>query len=175
MTSPHTGPSRTGRQARLRCCDTADWSRQTFRAYRNAQFARACSVRPNKTRTAINCTSRNRRAAIKGFADAGSDGINPPRPDWLRPGVKDMVTGAVAWRSSPTRYRGQVTWRCTPTTAPRQVGRSSIRPLLHLAQRVSKGGNFVPVAHVGRLGSAIDENPAIAQSCSRRRRPLPRL
>ena len=55
---------------------------------------------------AVNCVgSEAVNAALKGFADAGSDGIiqfSTGGAEFASGlGVKDMITGAVAWLSSP--------------------------------------------------------------------------
>lgn len=75
---------------------------------------------------AINCTSSETvNAAIKGFADAGSDGIIQFSTGGAEfgsgLGVKDMVTGAVALAefTHVIAAKSRSTWRCTPTTAPR--------------------------------------------------------
>ena len=75
---------------------------------------------------AINCTSSETvNAALRGFADAGSDGIIQFSTGGAEfgsgHGVKDMVTGAVALAefAHVVAEKYPVTWPCTPTTARR--------------------------------------------------------
>ena len=74
---------------------------------------------------AINVTSSETlNAAIRGYAEAGSDGIvqisGEERVSWSNPRLKDMVMPVVAWPSSPSSQPGtRSTSPSTPTTAPR--------------------------------------------------------
>ena len=76
---------------------------------------------------AINCTSSETvNAALRGFADAGSDGIIQFSTGGAEfasgTKVKDMVTGRGRAGRVRARRRREVpgaTSRCTPTTAPR--------------------------------------------------------
>ncbi|QXQ13661.1 class II fructose-bisphosphate aldolase [Skermania piniformis] len=121
---------------------------------------------------AINCTSSETiNAAIKGFADAGSDGIIQFSTGGAEfgsgLGVKDMVTGAVAL----AEFAGVVAARYPVTIAlhtdhcPKDKLDSYVRPLLALsAERVAAGREPLFQSHMWD-GSAIpiDENLAIAQ------------
>src|SRR3954466_11523358 len=75
---------------------------------------------------AINCTSSESiNAALRGFADAGSDGIIQFSTGGAEFGsgtrVKDMVTGAVALAefAHVVAEKTRSTSRCTPITARR--------------------------------------------------------
>jgi fructose-bisphosphate aldolase class II len=121
---------------------------------------------------AINCTSSETvNAAIKGFADAGSDGIiqfSTGGAEFASGlGVKDMVAGAVALakftRSIAARYPVNVALHTDH--CPKDKLDSYVRPLLAIsAQRVSAGGDPLFGSHMWD-GSAvpIDENLAIAR------------
>jgi fructose-bisphosphate aldolase, class II len=121
---------------------------------------------------AINCTSSETiNAALKGFADAGSDGIIQFSTGGAEfgsgLGVKDMVTGALALAEFAyvvaDKYPITValhTDHCPPDKLDRYV-----RPLLAIsAERVAAGKNPLFQSHMWD-GSAvpIDENLAIAQ------------
>ena len=121
---------------------------------------------------AINCTSSETvNAAIKGFADAGSDGIiqfSTGGAEFASGlGVKDMVTGALAL----AEFTGVIADRYPITVAlhtdhcPKDKLDTYVRPLLAIsADRVREGGNPLFQSHMWD-GSAIpiDENLAIAQ------------
>lgn len=121
---------------------------------------------------AINCTSSETvNAAIKGFADAGSDGIIQFSTGGAEfgsgLGVKDMVTGAVALAEFTHVIAAKYPVNVALHTdhCPKDKLDSYVRPLLAIsAQRVSKGGNPLFQSHMWD-GSAvpIDENLAIAQ------------
>jgi fructose-bisphosphate aldolase class II len=121
---------------------------------------------------AINCTSSETiNAALKGFADAGSDGIIQFSTGGAEfgsgLGVKDMVTGALALAEFAyvvaDKYPITValhTDHCPPDKLDRYA-----RPLLAIsAERVAAGKNPLFQSHMWD-GSAvpIDENLAIAQ------------
>lgn len=111
---------------------------------------------------AINCTSSETvNAAIKGFADAGSDGIIQFSTGGAEfgsgLGVKDMVTGAVALAEFTHVIAAKYPVNVALHTdhCPKDKLDSYVRPLLAIsAQRVSKGGNPLFQSHMGRLGSA---------------------
>ncbi|GAB7150976.1 class II fructose-bisphosphate aldolase [Mycobacterium riyadhense] len=121
---------------------------------------------------AINCTSSETiNAAIKGFADAGSDGIIQFSTGGAEfgsgLGVKDMVTGAVALAEFThiiaARYPINVALHTDH--CPKDKLDGYVRPLLAISsQRVSKGKNPLFQSHMWD-GSAvpIDENLVIAQ------------
>ena len=117
---------------------------------------------------AINCTSSETvNAAIKGFADAGSDGIiqfSTGGAEFASGlGVKDMVTGAVALakftHSIAAKYPINVALHTDH--CPKDKLDTYVRPLLAIsAERVAAGQeSAVPVAHVGRLGGADRREP----------------
>ena len=121
---------------------------------------------------AINCTSSETvNAAIKGFADAGSDGIiqfSTGGAEFASGlGVKDMVTGAVALakftRTIAAKYPINVALHTDH--CPKDKLDSYVRPLLAIsARRVAAGKNPVFQSHMWD-GSAVplDENLVIAQ------------
>lgn len=121
---------------------------------------------------AINCTSSETvNAALKGFADAGSDGIiqfSTGGAEFASGlGVKDMVAGAVALaeftRSIAARYPVNVALHTDH--CPKDKLDTYVRPLLAIsAERVAAGGDPLFGSHMWD-GSAvpIDENLAIAQ------------
>ncbi|MGA7052443.1 MAG: class II fructose-bisphosphate aldolase [Mycobacterium sp.] len=121
---------------------------------------------------AINCTSSETvNAAIKGFADAGSDGIiqfSTGGAEFASGlGVKDMVAGAVALakftRSIAARYPINVALHTDH--CPKDKLDTYVRPLLAIsAERVAAGKNPLFQSHMWD-GSAVpmDENLAIAQ------------
>ena len=121
---------------------------------------------------AINVSSsQTLNAALRGFADAGSDGIiqvSTGGAEYLSgPTVKNMVTGAVALAS----YAHEVAKNYPINVAlhtdhcPKDKLDTYVRPLLAIsAQRVAAGKNPLFGSHMWD-GSAvpIDENLAIAQ------------
>src|SRR5580693_7571462 len=121
---------------------------------------------------AINCTSSETvNAAIKGFADAASDGIiqfSAGGAEFASGlGVKDMVAGAVALakftRSIAARYPINVALHTDH--CPKDKLDTYVRPLLAIsAERVAAGKNPLFQSHMWD-GSAvpIDENLAIAK------------
>ncbi|MCK8647049.1 class II fructose-bisphosphate aldolase [Mycobacterium colombiense] len=121
---------------------------------------------------AINCTSSETvNAALKGFADAGSDGIiqfSTGGAEFASGlGVKDMVSGAVALaefaRSIAATYPINVALHTDH--CPKDKLDTYVRPLLAIsAERVAAGGDPLFGSHMWD-GSAvpIDENLAIAQ------------
>ncbi|GAA4485668.1 class II fructose-bisphosphate aldolase [Rhodococcus olei] len=121
---------------------------------------------------AINCTSSETiNAAIKGFADAGSDGIIQFSTGGAEfgsgLGVKDMVTGAVALAefAHVVAAKYDVTIALHTDHCPKDKLDGFVRPLLAISQeRVNKGLNPLFQSHMWD-GSAvpIDENLAIAQ------------
>lgn len=121
---------------------------------------------------AINCTSSETiNAAIKGFADAGSDGIIQFSTGGAEfgsgLGIKDMVTGAVALAefAHVVAERYPVTVALHTDHCPKDKLDGYVRPLLAIsAERVSAGGNPLFQSHMWD-GSAvpIDENLSIAK------------
>ncbi len=121
---------------------------------------------------AINCTSSETiNAAIKGFADAGSDGIIQFSTGGAEfgsgLGVKDMVTGAVALAefAHVVAARYGVTIALHTDHCPKDKLDGFVRPLLAISQeRVNAGKNPLFQSHMWD-GSAIhiDENLQIAQ------------
>ncbi|ADG98077.1 fructose-bisphosphate aldolase, class II [Segniliparus rotundus DSM 44985] len=121
---------------------------------------------------AINCTSSETiNAAIKGFADAGSDGIIQFSTGGAEfgsgLGVKDMVVGAVALAefAHVVAAKYPVTVALHTDHCPKDKLDAYVRPLLAISQeRVNAGKNPLFQSHMWD-GSAvpIDENLAIAQ------------
>jgi fructose-bisphosphate aldolase class II len=121
---------------------------------------------------AINCTSSESvNAALKGFADAGSDGIiqfSTGGAEFASGlGVKDMVTGAVALAKFAyvVADKYPVTVALHTDHCPKDKLDSYVRPLLAIsAERVKAGKNPLFQSHMWD-GSAIpiDENLAIAK------------
>jgi fructose-bisphosphate aldolase, class II len=121
---------------------------------------------------AINVTSsQTLNAALKGFADAGSDGIiqiSTGGAEYLSgPGVKDMVTGSVAFAS----YAAEVAKKYPVNVAlhtdhcPKDKLDKFVRPLLEISvERVKNGQDPLFQSHMWD-GSAVplDENLQIAQ------------
>ncbi|MGV0790577.1 class II fructose-bisphosphate aldolase [Mycolicibacterium sp. XJ1819] len=121
---------------------------------------------------AINCTSTETvNAAIKGFADAGSDGIiqfSTGGAEFASGlGVKDMVTGAVglAEFAHVVAERYPVNVALHTDHCPKDKLDTYVRPLLAISrERVAAGGRPLFQSHMWD-GSAvpIDENLAIAR------------
>lgn len=121
---------------------------------------------------AINCTSSETiNAAIKGFADAGSDGIIQFSTGGAEfgsgLGVKDMVTGSVALAEFTHVIAAKYPINVALHTdhCPKDKLDGFVRPLLAIsAERVKAGQNPLFQSHMWD-GSAvpIDENLAIAQ------------
>ncbi len=121
---------------------------------------------------AINCTSSETiNAAIKGFADAGSDGIIQFSTGGAEfgsgLGVKDMVTGAVALAefAHVVADKYDVTIALHTDHCPKDKLDTFVRPLIAISQeRVNAGRNPLFQSHMWD-GSAvpIDENLEIAQ------------
>ncbi|EFV13743.1 class II fructose-bisphosphate aldolase [Segniliparus rugosus] len=121
---------------------------------------------------AINCTSSETiNAAIKGFADAGSDGIIQFSTGGAEfgsgLGVKDMVVGAVALAefAHVVAAKYDVTVALHTDHCPKDKLDTYVRPLLAISQeRVNAGKPPLFQSHMWD-GSAvpIDENLAIAE------------
>ncbi|NKY17090.1 class II fructose-bisphosphate aldolase [Tsukamurella spumae] len=121
---------------------------------------------------AINCTSSETiNAAIKGFADAGSDGIIQFSTGGTEfgsgLGVKDMVVGAVALAEFAHVVAAQydITVALHTDHCPKDKLDGLVRPLLEIsAERVRNGRNPLFQSHMWD-GSAIplDENLEIAK------------
>ena len=121
---------------------------------------------------AINCVgSESINAAIKGFADAGSDGIIQFSTGGAEfgsgLGVKDMVTGAVALAefAHVIAAKYPITVALHTDHCPKDKLDGFVRPLLAIsAERVAKGQNPLFQSHMWD-GSAvpINENLSIAQ------------
>jgi fructose-bisphosphate aldolase, class II len=121
---------------------------------------------------AINVTSsQTLNAALRGFADAGSDGIvqvSTGGAEYLSgPSIKDMVTGSVAFAA----YAYEVAKNYPVNVAlhtdhcPKDKLDAFVRPLLALSkERVAKGGAPLFQSHMWD-GSAVplDENLRIAE------------
>jgi fructose-bisphosphate aldolase class II len=120
---------------------------------------------------AINCTSSETiNAALKGFADAGSDGIIQFSTGGAEfasgTAVKDMVTGAVALAefAHVVAQKYSINVALHTDHCPKDKLDGYVRPLLALsAERVSKGQNPLFQSHMWD-GSAVplDENLTIA-------------
>jgi fructose-bisphosphate aldolase class II len=121
---------------------------------------------------AINCTSSETvNAALKGFADAGSDGIIQFSTGGAEfssgLGVRDMVTGAVALAEFAhiVADKYPITVALHTDHCPKDKLDSYVKPLLAIsAQRVADGRNPLFQSHMWD-GSAvpIDENLEIAR------------
>jgi fructose-bisphosphate aldolase class II len=121
---------------------------------------------------AINCTSSETiNAALKGFADAGSDGIIQFSTGGAEfgsgLGVKDMVTGAVALAefAHVVADKYPVTVALHTDHCPKDKLATYVKPLLKISQqRVAQGRNPMFQSHMWD-GSAVplDENLAIAK------------
>ena len=121
---------------------------------------------------AINCVgSESINAAIKGFADAGSDGIIQFSTGGAEfgsgLGVKDMVTGAVALAefAHVVAEKYPITVALHTDHCPKDKLDTYVRPLLDISsERVRAGQNPLFQSHMWD-GSAvpIDENLSIAQ------------
>ncbi|MFC9996380.1 class II fructose-bisphosphate aldolase [Nocardia sp. NPDC127526] len=121
---------------------------------------------------AINCTSSETiNAAIKGFADAGSDGIIQFSTGGAEfgsgLGVKDMVTGSVALAefAHVVAAKYDITIALHTDHCPKDKLDGFVRPLLAIsAERVKAGQNPLFQSHMWD-GSAIpiDENLEIAK------------
>ena len=121
---------------------------------------------------AVNCTSSETiNAALKGFADAGSDGIIQFSTGGAEfgsgLGVKDMVTGAVglAEFAHIVADKYPITVALHTDHCPKDKLDTYVRPLLAISgERVAKGLNPLFQSHMWD-GSAvpIDENLSIAQ------------
>jgi fructose-bisphosphate aldolase, class II len=121
---------------------------------------------------AINCTSSETiNATLKGFADAGSDGIIQVSTGGAEfasgLGIKDMVTGAagLAKFAHVVAERYPITVALHTDHCPKDKLDSYVRPLLKISQqRVAKGKNPLFQSHMWD-GSAvpIDENLEIAR------------
>ena len=120
---------------------------------------------------AINCTSSETvNAAMRGFAEADSDGIiqfSTGGADFASgTRVKDMVTGAIALAEFAYVVAAKYPINVALHTdhCPKDKLDTYVRPLLALArERVERPEPAVPVAHVGRLGGARStENLKIA-------------
>jgi fructose-bisphosphate aldolase class II len=121
---------------------------------------------------AINCTSSETvNAALKGFADAGSDGIIQISTGGAEfasgLGVKNMVTGALALAefAHVVAEKYPVTVALHTDHCPKDKLDTYVKPLLAISQqRVADGGNPLFQSHMWD-GSAvpIDENLEIAR------------
>ena len=121
---------------------------------------------------AINCTSSESvNAALRGFAEAGSDGIIQFSTGGAEFGsgtrVKDMVTGATALAEFAYVVAAKYPINVALHTdhCPKDKLDTYVRPLLAIsAERVAKGGNPLFQSHMWD-GSAvpIDENLEIAK------------
>ena len=125
---------------------------------------------------AINVSSsQTLNAALKGFADAGADGIiqvSTGGAEYLSgPTVKNMVTGSVAFAA----YAAEVAKSYPVNIAlhtdhcPKDKLDGFVRPLLDIsAERVGRGeAAAVPVAHVGRLRRTSRREPQDRRGAAR--------
>jgi fructose-bisphosphate aldolase class II len=130
-----------------------------------------CSTgrRPAFAYPAINVTSsQTLNAAIRGFAEAESDGIIQVSTGGAeyRSGtaVKDMVTGAVALAefAHVVAAKYDVNIALHTDHCPKDKLDGYVRPLLAISAGAGGQGPgpAVPVAHVGRLGRAARREPA---------------
>jgi fructose-bisphosphate aldolase class II len=121
---------------------------------------------------AINVSSsQTLNAALKGFADAGSDGIiqvSTGGAEYLSgPSVKDMVTGSVAFAAYATEVAKNYPVQIALHTdhCPKDKLDGFVRPLLAISkERVDRGENPLFQSHMWD-GSAVplEENLQIAQ------------
>src|SRR5919197_1578303 len=121
---------------------------------------------------AINCTSSESvNAALKGFADAGSDGIiqfSTGGAEFVSGlGVKDMVTGAVALAEFAhiVAEKYPVTVALHTDHCPKDKLDGYVRPLLAISEeRVKAGGNPLFQSQMwDGSEETLAENRAIAQ------------
>jgi fructose-bisphosphate aldolase, class II len=121
---------------------------------------------------AINCVgSESVNAALKGFADAGSDGIIQFSTGGAEfssgLGVKDMVTGAVALAefAHVVADKYPITVALHTDHCPKDKLDSYVKPLLAISQkRVAEGRNPLFQSHMWDGSAvAIDENLEIAR------------
>ena len=119
---------------------------------------------------AINVTSsQTLNAALRGFAEAESDGIvqiSTGGAEYLSGAVKDMVTGAVRWPSSPRSSRPKYPVNIALHTdhCPKDKLDGYMRPLVKISQeRVATGEDPLFQSHMWD-GSAVplEENLHIA-------------
>ncbi len=126
---------------------------------------------------AINVSSsQTLNAALRGFAEAGSDGIvqvSTGGAEYLSgPTIKNMVTGAVALATYALRGRQELPGQHRAAHRPLPEGQA--RRLRPPAARDLEGpgrpwrGAAVPVAHVGRLGGRLDREPRDRQGTAGR-------
>ena len=117
---------------------------------------------------AINVTStQTLNAALRGFADAGSDGIvqiSTGGAEYLSgQAVKNMVTGAVALAEFARVVADEYPVHVALHTdhCPKDKLDGYMRPLVAISQGAGRArpGAAVPVAHVGRLGGAAGREP----------------
>ena len=117
---------------------------------------------------AINCTSSETvNAALRGFADAGSDGIIQFSTGGAEfasgTKVKDMVTGAVALAefahvvAAKYPVQRRAAHRPLPEGQARRLRPPADRAVAGAGRR--RPGAAVPVAHVGRLGDRARREP----------------
>src|SRR3954464_15750366 len=120
-------------------------------------------------------SSQTLNAALKGFADAGSDGIiqvSTGGADYLSgPTVKNMVAGSVAFAAYAREVAKNYPVRIALHTdhCPKDKLDGFVRPLLDLSvERVARGEEPLFQSHMWD-GSAVphDENPQIAQELLR--------
>ena len=133
---------------------------------------------------AINVTSsQTLNAALKGFADAESDGIiqvSTGGAEYLSgQGVKDMAPARPPWPSSRTWSRPSTrsTSPCTPTTAPRTSWTASCARWSRSRPSGSGAGRgaAVPLPHVRRLRGAAGREHRRSPGTARRSAPRPRI
>ena len=133
---------------------------------------------------AINCVgSEILNAAIKGFADAGSDGIIQFSTGGAEfgsgLGVKDMVTGAVALAefAHVIADKYPITVALHTDHCPKDKLDTYVRPLLAISAEAGRRGAepAVPVAHVGRLGGADRREPRDRAGTAEGSRPAAKI
>ena len=117
---------------------------------------------------AINVTSsQTLNAALKGFAEAESDGIvqiSTGGAEYLSgQAVKDMVTGATALAefAHVVAAKYPVNIALHTDHCPKDKLDAYMRPLVAALDRAGQGGQgaALPVPHVGRLGRAAGREP----------------
>ena len=122
---------------------------------------------PSRSRPSTASVRRASTPRIKGFADAGSDGIIQFSTGGAEfgsgLGVKDMVTGAVALAefAHVIADKYPITVALHTDHCPKDKLDTYVRPLLAISGGAGRQGSepAVPVAHVGRLGGADRREP----------------
>ena len=123
---------------------------------------------PSPTRRSTCSSSQTLNAAIRGFAEAGSDGIvqvSTGGAEYLSGPTRQGHGQRRRWRSPRTRTRWPRSTTCNIALhtdhCPKDKLDGFVRPLLAASHRAGQGRwhAAVPVAHVGRLGGAAGGEP----------------